>query len=177
MQELSLQEAYQCLKIEPGSGPLEVEKAYQQMKTLYGKDSLATYALLGEEDRQATLGRIEQAYRRLIAHFSFPDPSPVANARPKEEGEPPPVDLAASPGSYLRSLREQAGLTVREVAQKTKVSSMQLANIEQEKFERLPAPVYLRGFLLEIARALGVADGEELARLYIERQREKTREY
>jgi cytoskeletal protein RodZ len=45
-----------------------------------------------------------------------------------------------------------------------------LEYIESERVDRLPAPVYLRNFALQIARCLGL-DEEKVARTYLARIR------
>ena len=50
---------------------------------------------------------------------------------------------------------------------------MRLDQIEQEKFDLLPAPVYLRGFVFAYARAVGFAEPQEAAGLYLERYRQR----
>ena len=47
----------------------------------------------------------------------------------------------------LRSARIQRGLTIEQVAQDTRISARFLEALENESFEELPAPVYVRGFL------------------------------
>jgi flagellar biosynthesis protein FlhG len=94
-----------------------------------------------------------------------PAPVPVAGPAPAEEapaaGPPPPqsgpVVLAESvTGAALRRFREAKGVSLEEIAHKSKISSRFLRYIEDERFDMLPAPVYLRGFLQEYARAVGL---------------------
>jgi len=48
------------------------------------------------------------------------------------------------------------GIELREISERTKISTAYLGAIEGEEFERLPAPVYVRGFLVEYAKMLGL---------------------
>ncbi len=50
-------------------------------------------------------------------------------------------------GMTLRSARIQRGLTIEQVAQDTRISARFLEALEDEAFDELPAPVYVRGFL------------------------------
>ena len=70
-------------------------------------------------------------------------------------------------------LREQAGLTIRNVADITKIGSRYLEYIESESYLKLPARPYLRGFLMQYAKVLG-ADPERFAGDYLKRQSEAT---
>jgi hypothetical protein len=78
----------------------------------------------------------------------------------------PPLDLA-HPGAYLRRCREQLGFSLREMTERTRIRV--LDHIESERFELLPPEPYLRGYLLEYARELGVPDLGRLVTSYLER--------
>jgi len=59
-------------------------------------------------------------------------------------------------GETLRSAREHRGLTIEQVAQDTRISARFLEALENERFEELPAQVYVRGFLRSYANYLKV---------------------
>lgn len=63
-------------------------------------------------------------------------------------------------GSLLREERERRGLSLDEVSDKIKISKSCLAAIEEGDEERLPHPVYAKGFIRNYARLLEV-DNEE----------------
>jgi Helix-turn-helix domain len=71
-------------------------------------------------------------------------------------------------GEMLRRVRESRGLTVQQVAERTRITRHHLENIEQERFPALPAPVYLRGIIMSLARELRL-DGQKVARSYLDR--------
>jgi curved DNA-binding protein CbpA len=60
------QNYYEILEISPNALPLEIRRAYKQAFALYQDDSVATYSFFSDEERQAILARIEQAYLTLI---------------------------------------------------------------------------------------------------------------
>jgi flagellar biosynthesis protein FlhG len=47
-------------------------------------------------------------------------------------------------------------MDLSEVAQRTKISERYLRSIESERFDELPAPVYVRGFITQFARFLRI---------------------
>ncbi len=57
-------------------------------------------------------------------------------------------------GEFLKRVREYRGIGIEELSEYTKISKTYLNNIEAENYERLPAAVYLRGFVVQVARAL-----------------------
>ena len=59
-------------------------------------------------------------------------------------------------GPTLRSAREGRGLSIELVAQETRISPRFLEALEDERFEALPAPVYVRGFLRSYANYLHI---------------------
>ena len=69
-------------------------------------------------------------------------------------------------GSLLRRLRESADATLEDLAEITKVSKRYLTALEENDFDTLPAFVYVRGFVSEYARALGL-DSKLVANSYM----------
>jgi hypothetical protein len=82
--------------------------------------------------------------------------------------EPPVAEGGEWTGEMLRRVRESRGLTVQQVAERTRITRHHLENIEQDRFPALPAPVYLRGIIMSLARELRL-DGQKVARSYMER--------
>lgn len=64
-----------------------------------------------------------------------------------------------SVGAMLRDTRLERGVSLEEVAQATKIGKSQLAAIESGDASRLPAAVYVRGFVRVYADYLGVSTG------------------
>lgn len=59
-------------------------------------------------------------------------------------------------GSSLRDARVRQGLDFPELEQLTKIRPKYLRALEDERFDILPAPTYVRGFLRSYAEALGL---------------------
>jgi flagellar biosynthesis protein FlhG len=156
------------LGIDPDAGMVEVARAFRNMKAVYAEGSLAIYGLIEDAGRQEKVEELEGAYGRITRRLS-----PPAVERPFSpaggEKEYDSLSPGESTGRFLRNLREAAGLSLKEVAHRTKISSTRLDQIEQEKFDLLPAPVYLRGFVFAYARTVGFAEPKEAAGVYLER--------
>ena len=69
----------------------------------------------------------------------------------------------ASVGAYLRDLRTRRGVGLDEVARTTRVAQRYLQSLEDDAFEDLPAPVFIRGFIRAYCQALGEPPHEALA--------------
>ena len=68
-------------------------------------------------------------------------------------------------GRYLQAIRLEKKISLEQVSQQTRIGIGNLLLIEQEDHERLPAEVYVKGFLRSYAKAVG-ADGDEVIRRY-----------
>ncbi len=74
-------------------------------------------------------------------------------------------------GALLRRVRESLGVEIEEVSLQTRIGRAHLEAIEDERFASLPALVYVRGFVRELARVLKL-DGAQVSRTYMQRARE-----
>lgn len=70
-------------------------------------------------------------------------------------------------GAYLKREREMRGIGLREVAQTTKIGLPLLEALESERFEVLGGEVFVRGFLRNYAKYLGL-DAEDVVLRYDE---------
>lgn len=170
MADGGVMDAYHCLGLMPSSDLSAVQKAYRHLKALYSDEALATYGLFEEDERTRLLEEVENAFNRIGAAIG--ERTELSQA-PSIAAEPmPPLDDNASPAAYLRLARENRGMTLKEIAEQTKIGTRYLAMIEEESYETLPALVYLRGFVFDYARTVGVPAPEEVARRYLDRCRE-----
>ena len=91
------------------------------------------------------------------ARASGPDGGPDgADAGRERDGRPrleiPPE--AEFNGELLRQVRESYGLSLQQVSERTRITRIHLENVEADRYEYLPATVYLRGILVNLAREL-----------------------
>jgi hypothetical protein len=190
--------ACRVLGVSSDADRLAIDRAYAERKLLYAEDSLATYALLSEAERQEQLERLEAAHRRALEHLlghpgpDRPTPEPTAppagadraEARatdvapsppeapkapsPADRKPPPPFEPGESPGAYLRRCREGHGLDLARLAEETRISARHLSNLEADGFGELRAEVYIRGFVTTYARALKVTPVEPLVAAFLD---------
>jgi flagellar biosynthesis protein FlhG len=73
-------------------------------------------------------------------------------------------------GALLRRAREAHGIELQDIATQTKISGVYLRAIEADDFAALPASVYVRGFLVQIARVLRL-DPSQVSKSYLKRLR------
>jgi len=169
-------EDWEVLGVEPGADLEKVHRAYHTRRNLFSQGSLATYSLLGERERDEFLGRIDEAFMRisnaaadLTAHaLDDPDDHEVDTSL---AGLRTPTDLVGDPGAFLRHHRLVSGLTLDQVSVETKVRPNLLDSIEKEEWSKLPAAVFVRGFVLQVARLLRMDEPEQLAAAYVQKMR------
>jgi cytoskeleton protein RodZ len=64
---------------------------------------------------------------------------------------------AGSFGDWLRRQREMREISLRDIADRTKISRRYLEAMEADRFDLLPAPIFAKGFLREYARYVGLS--------------------
>lgn len=90
----------------------------------------------------------------------------VINADFEKEVE----DATEFTGDFLRKIREYKNLDLERLSDMTKVSRLYLQGIEMEDFAKLPAPVYVRGFVFQYAKCLKLKP-EVVANSYVARMK------
>lgn len=72
------------------------------------------------------------------------------------------LETAAGCGTRLRQAREAAGLTLEDVGSRLRMPVQVVRSLEEEQWQKLGAPVFVRGQLRSYARLLDVDVGELL---------------
>ncbi len=184
MREILQQNFYEILEVSCDTTPPEIERAYRIARATYHPTSAATYSIFSGEESAQILRRVEEAYvvlsdARLRREYdarlrvevmrdapkatgagrgSRRSPAPRASPRLPQlefeiEGPFEPED-GVYDGPVLRRVRMSRGIELEEISAVTKVQGETLQFIEANRYHELPAPVYLRGFLKEIAKCL-----------------------
>jgi cytoskeleton protein RodZ len=78
------------------------------------------------------------------------------NRQPPWEKEAVPTE-SGSFGDWLRRQRELREISLRDIAERTKISLRYLEAMEADRFDLLPAPIFAKGFLREYARYVGLS--------------------
>jgi flagellar biosynthesis protein FlhG len=186
MKTLAEMTHYEVLEVAPDVGPEELERAYRLARATYAEDSLATYSVFSEEESSALSRRIELAYSvladseqrraydaslgsevaredeiKIALDLALDDAAPAQDAfeamREVTGFDAYEEDAEGSyNGAWLRRTRLRSGIEIEQIAAITKINPTYLQFIEEEKFEDLPAPVYVRGFVAAYARCIGL---------------------
>lgn len=180
-----LPDYYGLFQISPRASQIEIINAYRHAKLAYQADSLAVYSLYSSEELEDIQKEVEQAYqvlsdadrrREYDARCGHDKPD---NGKAGEAGEEnvvhlnrrissDPVRLMSYRGDSLKRFREERGITLEEITERTKISRRYLQAIENEDRANFPEAVYLKGYLRQYCREIGV-DPEQAVHMYIER--------
>ncbi len=95
---------------------------------------------------------------------------PVENNRTEVENKEPSLHQE-SLGSFLRRERLKKGLNLQEIADGTCISITTLRVLEEDDTNRMPADVFVRGFLRLYAEQVGIDSGVVL-KMYARSKRE-----
>jgi len=184
---------YDVLWTQPSASDEELRRAYRRQREIFQTASLPLTSLFSESQLRTELGRIEEAHdtlldpirRRAYDISTFPEqqePQPrpsvlndsalaAERAMLRKELEREINAESEFTGVLLRKVRESKGVEVEEIAKHTKISSAHLRAIEAEDFANLPALVYTRGFVQQLAKYLGL-DTAQVTRTYLRRLRQ-----
>src|SRR5688572_32915134 len=84
-------------------------------------------------------------------------------------------------GDFFKQVRETKGLTLEEVASKTRIRTDFVKALEDGNFARLPDQVFAKGFVRSYARSLGLDEEDAIHRFiqsagsFYEKQDERER--
>lgn len=191
MKPLVDQDHYQILEVPRDAGPQAIEKAYRLQRATYSDESIAVYSLMDEGDVEVLRERIELAWRVLSNEASRREYDATLEARAPESGSGPepaaPDDLGAPAamdafedeeeesgvfdGARLRRARLRRGLELDQISRTTKIKPEYLRRLEEDRFDELPAAVYVRGFVGAYAACVGL-DPRRAAAAYTRRLEE-----
>ena len=175
---------HDLLEVDRGATDEEIRRAYKRVREIYAPGSLACYGLFDEDGLERLRARLDEAHdvlldpaRRRPYELSVFPPEPkierdADDERPMGPTPPPPIITPETDftGGLLRAVRESRGVALKDVGQKTKIGLAFLRAIEEDDFAQLPAAVYVRGFVTEIAKFFSL-DPEHVSRTYVRRYR------
>ncbi|RYZ85410.1 MAG: helix-turn-helix domain-containing protein, partial [Proteobacteria bacterium] len=75
--------------------------------------------------------------------------------------------------AFLKRVREYKNITASKMSAITKINSYYVTAIESMDTGSLPAPVFIRGYVIQIAKVLGL-DEKKVAESYMKMLKENT---
>jgi DnaJ-class molecular chaperone len=177
----NLPDHYALLQISPEARQIDIINAYRHAKLAYQQDSLAMYSLFSEQELESIQAQIEEAYyvlsdpekrdsydalhlpadthadlapemgenviplrKRMAEHFRHIGPDHTLG------------QIAICSGEALKETREAQNITLEDIAEHTNISKHYLQAIEDENTEVFPESIYLKSYLQQYAREIGL---------------------
>lgn len=122
--------------------------------TLSGPEGVAEPPTMADEDLQVSI--VASPVRTASREFR-------AEPRVRPYEVPDGVEIN---GDLLKQVRMARGLSLVQLSDRTRISVKHLENVEGDRYDALPAVVYLRGILMNLAKELGL-DGLRVSRSYL----------
>jgi flagellar biosynthesis protein FlhG len=183
---------YDVLLTHRGASDEELRRAFKRQREIYALGSLPLTSLVSDAQQARAQALINEAHdtlldplrRRAYDLSTFPDAALAPKQRDtsrdaaleaeralmREELAAEVTPQTSYTGPLLRKIRESMGIELTDISARTKISVSYLVAIEEERFNDVPAFVYLRGFVTEIAKFLKL-DVTQVTRTYLRRYR------
>ncbi|NUP13846.1 MAG: P-loop NTPase [Polyangiaceae bacterium] len=184
---------YEVLGVTRTAADDEIRRAYKRQREIFRDGSFPVVSVVREAALRDEQARIEEAYdtlldpnkRRAYDLSTFPldiredaqQERRIDDARAAElmmlQAELAREIHAETEfsGALLKKVREAQGVELIDIAQRTKISTLHLGAIEDERAQDLPAMVYVQGFVQEVAKFLKL-DTTQVTRTYMRRIRD-----
>ncbi len=175
--DISKTNLYEFLEVEPFTTEEEIRKSYKGLQLRFNPDAMVVYGLYERNEAKELLEDLRLVYETLLD----PTKKQEYDSKHYPDGEPPrsqrltknaftsrmrplvPPDVAEEfvmdrvlNGQALSSLRDFQHVSLEEISERTKIQLPYLIAIEQEDFAELPAEVYIKGFLKQMAQVLSI---------------------
>ena len=182
---------YEILQVAPDAGHADIVSAYRQAKETYKQNTLSTHSLFDDEQAEKAIAQIEEAYQVL----GFPGKRKLYDRARQQKGKPcrgrkkkrttgnrggTPrasgefeqliAETRVFSGAVMRAFRKHRGISMDDIAERTKISKTYLRAIEDENIAMLPPGIYRKSFIRQYAAQIGL-DPERVIATYPPLQR------
>ena len=169
---LDNQNYYQILDVPYKATAAEIQRAYEAAKKLHQEDALMNSSPFDTSERGRILDKIEEAYQVLnnpikrkqyngaLTSSIASSPLKVGNSQARStqaQDSPSKLEFRVTEivtGEMIKGLREKKGITLNEIADKTRINIDYLSAIEKNRFEALPAEVYVHSYVQQYLRII-----------------------
>lgn len=132
-----------------------IEEAYsvlgnKTLRSIYDQRLLSSQFSLDDLSYGSILGASKQYY---------PEPKPEQRRPQYQKDTEFEKEIMAQTqwdGAFLKRVREYKGLSIERISEKTKINPYYISSIEKMESKSLPASVFVRGYVSQIAKELGL---------------------
>lgn len=145
-------DGFAMLGVSPAGHPGDVRATYRRLWEGLRRESTVSRRVLTPSQREELIRELEA--RNVDVQTRLAE---IQSSGGIVETGPVPVPTVSShPGEDIIRLRQDRRISQRELSLRTKIGARELEAIERFDVDALPRPVYLRGYLQEIAHVLSV---------------------
>ena len=177
------QTLYELLNVDPYTSEEEIRRAYKGLLERFNPDGFIAYGLYTRTQAEALRYQFDEAYQIL----SDPIQRQEYDAQTFPNGFPPrkiqknitsystklqplvnkkdALEYAQNHtlnGRGIKQLRIRYDISLEAIHERTKISIHTLRCLEDDRFEELPAEVYVKGFLKQLAHVLSLPQDQIL---------------
>lgn len=162
----------------------DVLGAYQKLRALYSDPAGNASAYFSEDELKELREVLEEGFellshplKRAAYNESLKKIYPEKYSRDHRRPIPNlPISSVASTqkdfdGFFLRQIREQMSVSIDELSDVTRIKPNYLVALENNDYESLPATVFVRGFVSQVAKVYGL-DEKKICDGYMSRLKE-----
>ncbi len=185
------EDLYALLELDPGATDDEIRRAFKMLTGRFDPGGPVMYGLFSAREGHRLAKALRDAYdtlmdpekRRSYDRSVYPEGHPSLRRADERVAAAPPRPLPSLPtdplavlqlppetpltGMVLMRVRQVCNLTLEDIADRTKISMFTLRCIEGDAYSDLPAAVYLRGFVRQVAEQLRL-EGDRAVTDYME---------
>lgn len=138
--------------------PRDIRLAWRRLWDGLRRESPFTESVIPTPQREALVMQLEEANQRLQGWLRDRESVQVVVQQKAR--------IHSDVARRLQDARSRTGISVRDLSLRSRIGLRYLEAIESFEIDALPREVYLRGYLREVARALGL-DPDELVQDYL----------
>lgn len=182
---------YELLGISWTAPRQEVLAAYNKMRALYGDPTSSAAEYFSAQELAELKDILEQGFE-VLSHplkraayneslkKTYPQKygriQPLKTHRDNEDASPSAMPVSSFKdmdfdGFFLKQIREQMQVSLEELSDVTRIKPEFLVALEANKYQDLPAAVFVRGFVSQIAKVYGL-DEKKVCSAYMNRFKE-----
>ncbi|RME14918.1 MAG: hypothetical protein D6797_07745 [Bdellovibrio sp.] len=163
---------YEILDLRPDASKEQIILAYENAKKLYAPSNKEIYKFFSQEELQELFELIEVAFHTLK------DPErrrkydiSMGLIQKKDTPSPSVEEPKNISGQSLKAFRQKKGLSLDDISEATCIKKKYLIAIEEENFQALPAPVFVRGYIKHIAQYLGFQSPQNVVSSFMQKMK------
>jgi flagellar biosynthesis protein FlhG len=184
MNTVGFHDYYDLLGISMNASRQEVLNAYQKMRVLYGDPNSNANEYFSADELIALRDILEKGYL-ILSHplkraaynealkKAYPQKYSHQTSKVKSVAIPAEVrqsflDRNDFDGVFLKQMREHMNMSVNELSDITRIKPEYLEALESNRYDELPAGVFVRGFVSQISKFYGL-DEKKICESYMSR--------